>query len=257
MLLLRKGLCRQRCRRIHPRRDRGQGPQACDPPSALAPGLRLRVVADRSVGAPGAAAVPQDALRDQLLGALPVRTLRLLPPPAPGCRVDVRPGAADLAGDAGQQPEALRAAVRAGGRCDPRAPERGGAAPCRRDRLARPGASRGRPVEPRVAVDLGQQRRGLFPYRPFAQRRGGARAVRRSPPRHGYRLRPLQCLQAARSPSRGAGDPCVLLEPSTARLYRVCGRPGEPDAMVPGMGRADRGALPPERGASGALRPRP
>ena len=68
VLLLRKGLCRQRCRRIHPRRDRGQGPQACDPPSALAPGLRLRVVADRSVGAPGAAAVPQDALRDQLLG---------------------------------------------------------------------------------------------------------------------------------------------------------------------------------------------
>ena len=45
-------------RRIHPRRDRGQGPQACDPPSALAPGLRLRVVADRSVGAAGAAAVP-------------------------------------------------------------------------------------------------------------------------------------------------------------------------------------------------------
>ena len=37
-------------------------------------------------------------------------------PPAPGCRVDVRPGAADLAGDAGQQPEAVRAAVRAGGR---------------------------------------------------------------------------------------------------------------------------------------------
>ena len=45
--------------------------------------------------------------------------------------------------------------------------------------------------------------------------------------------------------------------PSTARLYRVRGRPGEPDAMVPGMGRADRGALPPERGAAGALRPRP
>ena len=42
-----------------------QGPQACDAPTALAPGLRLRVVADRSVGAPGAAAVPQDALRDQ------------------------------------------------------------------------------------------------------------------------------------------------------------------------------------------------
>ncbi len=139
VLLLREGLCRQRCRRIHPRRDRGQGLQTRHPAPPVAPGLRLRVVADRSVGAPGAAAVPQNALRDQLLGALPVRTLRLLPPPAPGCRVDVRPGAADLTGDAGQQPEALRAAVRAGGRGDPRAPERGGAAPCRRDRLGAPG----------------------------------------------------------------------------------------------------------------------
>ena len=37
-----------------------------------------------------------------------------------------------------------------------------------------------------------------------------------------------ECLQAARSPSRGAGDPCVLLEPSTARLYRVRGRPQVP-----------------------------
>ena len=70
----------------------------------------------------------------------------------------------------------------------------------------------------------------------LAQRRGGAEAVQRSRPRHGYRLRPLHCLQAARSPSRGAGDPCVLLEPSTARLYRVRGRPGELDAMVPGVG---------------------
>ena len=77
VLLLREALCRQRCRRIHPRRDRGQGPQARDPPSALAPDLRVRVVARGSVGARGAAAVPQDALRDQLLGPLPVRALCL------------------------------------------------------------------------------------------------------------------------------------------------------------------------------------
>ena len=59
--------------------------------SALAQGLRVRVVAHGSLGAPGAAAVPQDALRDQLLGALPVRALCLLPPPAPGCRVVLQP----------------------------------------------------------------------------------------------------------------------------------------------------------------------
>ena len=243
----------------------------------------MRVVAHGSVGAPGGAAVPQHALRDQLLGPLPVRALCLLAPVnggvkpringeqrvaeattcrverqriasrqaalrllrcapaprvtrrnpltqvalmagsrlpavndplcentaiqkvnphilcsplfgafgspstaprAPRCRVDVRPGADGLAGDAGQSPEALRGAVRADGRCDPRASEPGGAAPCRRDQLARPGASRGRPVEPGLAVDLGQQRRGLLPYRPLAQRRGGPQAVRRGPPLH-------------------------------------------------------------------------
>ena len=86
-----QALCAERRRGIHPRRDRGQGLQARDPPSALAPDLRVRVVAHGSVGAPGAAAVPQDALRDQLLGTLPVRALCLLPPRAPRCRVDVRP----------------------------------------------------------------------------------------------------------------------------------------------------------------------
>ena len=110
---VRAALCAERRRGIHPRRDRGQGPQAGDPPVALAQGLRVRVVAHGSLGAPGAAAVPQNALRDQLLGALPVRALCLLPPPAPGCRVILQPGAGGLAGDPGRQPEAVRAAVRA------------------------------------------------------------------------------------------------------------------------------------------------
>ena len=99
---VRAAQCAERRRGIHPRRDRGQGPQAGDPPSALAPDLQLRVVAHGSVGAAGAAPVPQNALRDQLLGALPVRALCLLAPRAPRCRVDVRPGAGGLAGDAGQ-----------------------------------------------------------------------------------------------------------------------------------------------------------
>ena len=42
---VRAALCAERRRGIHPRRDRGQGPQARDPPSALAPDLRVRVVA--------------------------------------------------------------------------------------------------------------------------------------------------------------------------------------------------------------------
>ena len=43
-------------------------------------------------------------------------------------------------------------------------------------------SSRRRPVEPGLAVGLGQQRCGLLPYRSFAQRRSGAQAVRRGPP---------------------------------------------------------------------------
>ena len=55
-----------------------------------------------SVGAPGAAAVPQNALRDQLLGALFVRALCLLPPRAPRCRVVLQQGPDGLARDAGR-----------------------------------------------------------------------------------------------------------------------------------------------------------
>ena len=89
----------------------------------------------------------------QRLVALPVRALRLPAPPAARSRLDVRPGAAALPGDAGRQRAPLRAAVRAAGRREPRAPEHGDAAPCRRDHVARTGASRRRPVEPRLAVD--------------------------------------------------------------------------------------------------------
>ena len=66
----------------------------------------------------------------------------------------------------------------------------------------------------------------------------------------------IERLQATRSPSRGQGDPCILLVPYAPRFYRVRGRPGETDGLVPGMDRADRGDLPAERGAAGALRPR-
>ena len=219
VFLLREALRGERRAFLDRHRDRSQGPHTQDRPSPVAPELRLRIVAPGSVGAPGGAAVPQHALRDQLLGTLPVRALCLLPAPAPRCRVAVRPGAGGLARDAGQHSEALRGAVRAGGRGDPRAPERGGAAPCRRDHLARPGASRGGPVEPGLAVDLGQQRRGLLPHRSEPQCRGGAQAVRRGRALYGHRLRPLQRLQEAGAPSRGTGDPCMVLEICCGRDY--------------------------------------
>ena len=110
---MRAALRPERRRGIHPRRDRGQGPQARDPARALSPDLRVRILANRGVRTAGAAAVPRHALRNHLLGALSVRTLRLPAPGAPHRGMDVGSRAGGLAGDAGQQPEALRAAVRA------------------------------------------------------------------------------------------------------------------------------------------------
>ena len=84
-------------------------------------------------------------------------------------------------------------------------PEPDGGAPCRRDRLAGAGVPRQRPVEPRLAVDFGQQGRGLLPYRPLAQRRGREDPVRRHRLHRLRCLRPLQRLQSAgraNSPAR-------------------------------------------------------
>ena len=79
-----------------PCRDRGQGLQARDPPSALAPDLRVRVVAHGSVGAPGAAAVRPGRSTGPASGHASCSSTVLLPPRAPRCRVDVRPRADGL-----------------------------------------------------------------------------------------------------------------------------------------------------------------
>ena len=212
LFLLRQALCRQRRALHEPDRDRGQGPHPQDRAPALAPGLRVCVLAPGSDSAAGAAAVPRNALRNQLLGTVPVRTLCVPAPAVPGRGVVCGPGAAGLAGHAGQQPEALRGAVRPALRGDPRAPEHRGAASCRRDRLAGAGVPRHRPVEPRLAVGLGQQRFGLLHHRPLAQRRGRKGPV----PRHRLHrlpgLRPLQRLPDAGARARRQGDP--LLVPS-------------------------------------------
>ena len=139
LCLLREGLRGERRRGIHPHRDRGPGPQARHPPSEVAPGLHVRIVAAGGVGAPGAAPVRQYALRDQRVDARAVRALCLLPPAEPGRGLAIEPGAGDLAGDTGRQRETVRAVVRTGGRGDPRAPEQGGSAPWRRDRVGAPG----------------------------------------------------------------------------------------------------------------------
>ena len=107
----------------------------------LAADLRVRVGARRGVGAPRAPPVRPHAVRNERLGALPVRALCVPASAAPSLRVAVRPGAAGLAGDAGGQRAPLPAAVRAVGRGYPRAPERRGSAPRRRDQLAGAGAT--------------------------------------------------------------------------------------------------------------------
>ena len=109
------------------------------------------------VTAPAGAAVRQHALRNQRVGVHPVRALCLLPSPPSGLGMAGGYGAGDLTRDAGRQREALRAAVRAGRQGDPRAPEQGGAASCRRNHLACAGVSRERAVEPGLAVDFGQR----------------------------------------------------------------------------------------------------
>ena len=254
---VRAALCAERRRGIHPRRDRGPGPQARDPPTALAPELRLRVVAHGSVGASGAAACSPQHPTGPASGRASCSSTVPACAPCTASRVDVRPGAGGLAGDAGRQPEALRGAVRAAGRGDPRAPEQGGAAPRRRDQSWRVQELRGaRPLEPGLAVDLGQQRRGLLPYRP--PRAAPRRRTSCSPKPSSTRSSSATATAPTRGwrASRGAGDPCVLLVPHAPRFYRVRGRPGGADAMVPRMDRADRGDLPAQRGAAGALRPR-
>ena len=104
----------------------GQGLQARDPPSALAPDLRVRVVAHGSVGA---LPVPRTSFWARFLFEhcacfRPVhRVAAWMSALADGLVVTLH------------NPEAVRAAVRAAGRGDPCAPEQGGAAPCRRDQL--------------------------------------------------------------------------------------------------------------------------
>ena len=145
----------------------------------LASGLRVRVLAPGGDRASGATSVRPHALRDQRLGALLVRALRLLPPAQAGRGMDVRPGALDLAGHAGQQRRALHPRVRARGGRDPRSPEPTDGPSRRRDQLAYPIAARDRPVEPRLAMELGQRRCGLLPLRPLALGRGREDLVRR------------------------------------------------------------------------------
>ena len=256
MFLLRLALCCQRRAFLVRHRDRGQGPYPQDRPSALPPGLRLRVLAPGSDGAPTGAVVPQDALRDQRLGAHPVRALRLLPALAPGRGVDDGPGAGDRAGDDSRQRALLPASVRAARRGNPRPPERDGGAPRRRDRLAHPGAERDRALAARVAVDLGRQGCRLLPHRPLAQRRGRDEAVRFGQGHRVPGLRPLRRLHQDGARARRQGDSVLVLDPPEARLHRVRRRPGEAEAMVRGMGRAVRVGLPAEQRAAEALRPR-
>ena len=153
--------------------------------------------------------------RDQLLGTLPVRALCF----RPLHRVAAWLSDQGLAVSPGIS-EALRGAVRSSILAHL---ERGGAAPLHETTCARPGVSRAG-----LAVDLGQQRRGLL------------------------HIDPSRSAEAAHKLFAEA----VSIRSSHATEWRaVCwcgvgrvrGRPGEPDAMVRGMDRADRVDLPPQR----------
>ena len=76
-----------------------------------------------------------------------------------------------------------------------------------------------RPLEPRLAVDLGQRGRGLLPRRPLARSGGREEAVRRGRPAYSRRLRPLRRLQEAGAHSRESGEPRMVLEICCGRDY--------------------------------------
>ena len=179
-----------------------------------------------------------------------------LPPAAPGRRVALRPGAGRSR--RGRWPtartaslplfEPLAAAILA------RIRTMADAAPRRRDHLARAGTSAGTgTLQPRLAVDLGQHATpSTSTSTPRAAPRSAYEALRREPcSAYGPRLRPLQRLQEAGAPARGASSSLAWCWSPSARrdLYPLRRRPGAADAVVPGMDRAHRRALPPQRGA--------
>ena len=119
LLRLRETVCGERLRHVGTDRGVRQGAHARDRAPALAPKLRLRRRAAGSLGAAGGAPVREHGLRDQRVGAVPVRALCVSSAPQPGRRLADRPRAGDLGGrwDAGRRRAAPRAAVRAAPGC--------------------------------------------------------------------------------------------------------------------------------------------
>ena len=78
--------------------------------------------------------------------------------------------------------------------------------------------------EPRLAVGtLGHRGLGLLPTStPRAVPTAAQRAVRRTRPRHGARLRPLQRLQEAGAAAQGPDRPCILLVAAVGRDVIDC-----------------------------------
>ena len=84
----------------------------------------------------------------------------------------------------------------------------------RRDHMARTGALREGPLQPSLALDLGERRRGLLPHRLLALDRGRKGTVRRRDRLRGAGLRPPFYLQepGPRAPRQG-DSPVVLGTP--------------------------------------------
>ena len=173
------------------------------------------------------------------------RALCLLAPPAPGCRVVLQPGPGGLTGDAGRQPEAFRAD------CSSRSPRRSSRTRTRRAL--------------RHADETGWRVQAL---------RGEDRSSRAwlwtsvSNDAVSFHIDPSRSAEAALELfAEGLLDTVIVCDRYSAykrlarlregkvtlafcwshyapRFYRVRGRPGETDGLVPGMDRADRGDLP-------------
>ena len=97
--------------------------------------------------------------------------------------------------------------------------------------------------------------RALLPHRPLAQRRGREAPVRFDRRHRDPGLRSPLDLQETGPRARRQSDPPVVLGASKALVYRPRRWPCSAQALVPAMDRADRGDLPAERWAAGALRP--
>ena len=122
--------------------------------------------------------------------------------------------------------------------------------------LARARASRGRPVEPRLAVTSVSSDAVYFHIDP-SRSAEAAEKLFAAALLHTVIVCDRYSAYKRLARLRGGLVTLAFCWSHQRRDFIECAAgPGQPDGMVPGMDRADRVDLPPERGAAGALRRR-